>query len=294
MPSYSIEELRRNGPEPLMRWLLARGPATPLTYGYVAQRLERELHIPKIFPTHIGGVAGTLMEQILHVDKDAPLLNVLVVDQLDHLPGKGVTDFLVDRFGAKYSNYENFSLADKERIVRRAVLEVRSYKKWADIYSQLFNRPSPRIDQEISQLTEQDGKSPDGRKGGGGEGPLHKRLKKYIANNPKLVDSRIGKHRTIIPEAPLPSGDYVDLRIENGLFTVLIEVKSRISGLDDLRRGIFQCIKYDAVARAEFHPLMPDLRVYLVTENHLPKYLLNLARSLNIRTCVVSVPDSFK
>lgn len=81
MPTYTIKRLRADGLEPTLQLLLigaTKGRRIP--YGRVTSHLEQKLGIPKVFPTHIGGVAGSLMSRIWEVDEEAPLINVLVVN----------------------------------------------------------------------------------------------------------------------------------------------------------------------------------------------------------------------
>ncbi|MCL6272362.1 hypothetical protein M3P05_20830, partial [Sansalvadorimonas sp. 2012CJ34-2] len=68
-------------------------------------------------------------------------------------------------------------------------------------------------------------------------------------------------------------------------------VKSHISNENDLNRGIFQCIKYQALLRAEQKALSqpPTARAYLVTESDLPAQLQNLADRLGIYCYTISV-----
>ena len=73
-----------------MRWLLPRvTKRESMTYGEIAAALEICLNIRKIFSIHVGHVAGHLMNDILEIYPDAPLLNALVVDG-SGVPGKGI------------------------------------------------------------------------------------------------------------------------------------------------------------------------------------------------------------
>ena len=56
-----------------------------------------------------------------------------------------------------------------------------------------------------------------------------------------------------------------------------IEVKSRDSNWHDLRRGIFQCIKYRAVLQAQ-ERTVTSVDVLLVSERGLPADLTRLAK----------------
>lgn len=63
-----------------------------------------------------------------------------------------------------------------------------------------------------------------------------------------------------------------------------VEVKSEISDDADLVRGLYQCVKYEAVLRAEMAAggLRQNVRVCLPTPNHLSAELQRLQTVLGI------------
>ena len=65
--------------------------------------------------------------------------------------------------------------------------------------------------------------------------------------------------------------------------TVAIEVKSSDSDNADLRRGVFQCIKYRAVMEAMDIRLDPRIIAILVTQTRLPGKLKGLLRQHGVR-----------
>lgn len=97
---YSVEQLCSDGLEPTFRYLLPVTAAnTTITYGQIADALQVDLDIDgNVFPTHIGAVVGTLMERIHQVEPNAPLINVLVVNQNTGQPGVGADGFLREWF----------------------------------------------------------------------------------------------------------------------------------------------------------------------------------------------------
>lgn len=102
MASYTREDLQYRGMEPLLRLLIdAAENGKKITYKRVAEFLEKELQIPKVFSTHIGGVAGTLMNRLLEIDAKLPLINLLVVSSSDQVPGVGANWYLKHHFGRK-------------------------------------------------------------------------------------------------------------------------------------------------------------------------------------------------
>jgi hypothetical protein len=107
-------------------------------------------------------------------------------------------------------------------------------------------------------------------------------LKEFIAANPQVVGLPTGLRGEL--ECPLPSGDCVDVLFENGDAWIAVEVKARHSPEADVVRGIFQCIKYQAVVEAyqTSLDLPPDARAILVLEAPLPPRLIPLKNMLGV------------
>ena len=122
-----------------------------------------------------------------------------------------------------------------------------------------------------------------------GESQRHKRLKEAIANNPTLIGClpSLGRGET---EFRLPSGDALDVFFRNESNWLAIEVKTAVSVEADLVRGLFQCVKYQAVLDAWRRVLMDDVievRVILALEANLPNSLLVLCDALRVDVVVV-------
>ena len=115
-----------------------------------------------------------------------------------------------------------------------------------------------------------------------GEGQDHRRLKEFIADNPQVVGLPAGLKGML--EYALPSGDCVDVLFQNGDAWVAIEVKGKHSPEADVVRGIFQCIKYQAVVEAyqTSQQLPPAARAILVLETPLPARLISLKDLLGV------------
>jgi hypothetical protein len=63
----------------------------------------------------------------------------------------------------------------------------------------------------------------------------------------------------------------------------MVEVKSCKSNDEDLRRGIYQCVKYREVKKSEHLPYEIDVQSILVTERELNSGLKERARILGIK-----------
>ena len=241
MPAYTVEQLKENGPPFAMAMLLnciVRGESF-VTYDSLRRELEYQMNIDRIWPTHPGEVAGSLMDQILKIDPNAPLINVLIT-RGSGIPGKGVGGYLAVRHrNPQLADWDNVPRKMKLQLVDRERKKVFKYKNWASLNQQLFGKgalgklrkPSPR---------ESDHKKSD--RGGPAESKEHKKLKSWVAADP----SRIGLSQRYGPgvtEYPLMSGDKVDVMfIAHDKFRA-VEVKSLKSNDDDLKRGIYQCAK---------------------------------------------------
>ena len=89
-------------------------------------------------------------------------------------------------------------------------------------------------------------------------------------------------------EYTLLSGDRLDVyfQLKDGT-QVAVEVKSEISDDADILRGIYQCVKYDAVLKAErcVHCGKGDnypVKVILVLEREMPMEKISVASLLNV------------
>lgn len=287
------ENLLEYAIEPTLRWLVAAAlDGTVMTYGDVKQKLEDEVGFSTIFTIRIGFVAGSLIEKILERLPNAPLINVLVVNQTDRQPSEGAGGFMADRFneprlskqGAKQKHPQLW-----ETTFRRAAAEVYEYgpDDWAKLHKKVFggSLTLKQIEQqreERKQGKEQDG-IPTGRNyGSGGEGKFHRELRLWIKENPEAVHASFADAEAET-EADLDSGDRIDVVYKCPGRIVLLEVKSRISNEADVRRGVYQCIKYRAVRAAMDVRHEPLIETYLVTEAKLPGNIAALLRLHKIK-----------
>lgn len=262
---------------PAMRWLIPVAlDDDTMTYGHLKRRLEREAGFSTIFSAHVGHVAGALMHRIHKVEPSAPLINVLVVNQGDGQPSDGAGAFMAKRFGIKKlaeehakENYPDLW----EETFSRAAAEVYSYsaEEWATLYGRVFEEPLPIAKIEKDRSRRKEGTEEDGlqyntrRRGKGGEGPHHKSLREWVTKNPTHVHKSFAMARAET-EVDLLSGDRVDAVYYCGDRIIVLEVKSRISNEIDLRRGVYQCVKYRAVKKAMDVRDDPPIEAYLVTE----------------------------
>lgn len=267
MAKYSIENdlCSDEGLRHLFDYLLPHiATNSTITYGEIAEWLARDLGIPRIFTTQIGHVTGTLMNRILEIDASAPLLNLLVVN-VKGIPGKGANGFIRDRFGLPGKG--DSPIPNREDYIEKEASRVFTFRRWPRIYRRLFKTAPPEIDPAtLVQGTEEDGKPPATTKGGHGgpaEGPAHKALKAYILANPPCVGAPAEPDKSE-DEYLLLSADEIDVVFEHGDAAYLVEVKAANSDEADLRRGVYQCVKYRAVYHAQCKGLTPNIKIHAI------------------------------
>ncbi|MDH5413422.1 MAG: hypothetical protein OEW87_04735 [Flavobacteriaceae bacterium] len=287
MSTYTIEQICEDGPQYAMAMLIEciKSGEPFVTYGAIASELEYQLKINKIFSTHMGYVAGTLMDSILEIDPKAPLINVLITRPTG-IPGVGAGGYLAKRYKSpKLLKWDKVPLSKKKEIIERERKKVFKYKKWEEIYKELFGGSSVKLRTETG--TEYDF-STSSNYGGAAESDEHKKLKEWVSLNPH----KIGVSKTFgvgITESRLLSGDEVDVVFSDGNSFKVIEVKSCRSNNEDFKRGVYQCVKYREVKKAEHAPYDIDVQSILVTERELNPELQERAKLLGIKWKMVSV-----
>lgn len=290
MSEYTISYLNEEGSKHAMANLIkcVEHGEPFVTYGGIGRHLEQRLSISRVFATRIGGVVGTMMDKILVVDPDAPLLNALTT-RSNGIPGEGVAGYIDQKY-LKESKKKWADLSDKKKlkIVERIRQDVRSYSKWDEIYQNLWgeqvadNFPEEEINED----------SDSNRSGSGYGGPAesdeHKALKEWVAKNPAEIGipERFGNGKS---EFKLLSGDVVDVLFSDGKSFFAVEVKSVISSDDDFRRGLYQCVKYCAVLEAQELPVKADVTGILVTERDLGGELKRRRKLFEIKHIVTAV-----
>lgn len=216
----------------LVYW--AKTGQTKHTYGELAAAIGR--------PTfhRLGNPLGQFQNVIDALSalskREIPTLNSLVRNKEKGIPSDGFS--FVDQ------GYTQLDDAGKRVFVDGLNSRACAYKYWDWVLSQLELSPYvPFTEVEIANIMTSSCKY------GGGEGVEHKALKDYIYDNPEAIGIKNVVNRQ--KEYSLPSGDKVDVYfwLSDGSH-VAVEVKPSISNDDDIKRGIFQCVKYKAVMDA--------------------------------------------
>ena len=283
----TAENLKAHAAKPLTQWLIdAAKRRTWITYGEAKRRLETEAGFDTIFSPMMGRPAGELMHRILAVDSNCPPLNILLVRQEDLMPGKGAGPFMANYRGDERLRAPEFreTNTDEWRLAcDELATDVYAFADWDEVYRRAFRERLPTP-------VPSKGRNKDSGRRRKGEGPRHKALRLWVRDNPGALRHDYAAFETQ-SEFLLDSADRVDVVYRGPNSTVAIEVKSSDSDDADLRRGVFQCIKYRAVMKAMDIRSNPRIIAVLVTQAPLPGALKSLARRHGIRHFMAPVRD---
>ncbi|MGI9307408.1 MAG: hypothetical protein ACR2P5_08935 [Gammaproteobacteria bacterium] len=181
-------------------------------------------------------------------------------------------------------------------------LKVDFFKGQAAVFYKYDSVNEPDFDKKLIKLLE-NGKSEiesdvraetrenyNRKYGKGGEGEKHKALKEYASKNPQIFG--MPGESEVKTEYPLPSGDSLDVLFKNNNHWTAVEVKSSISNFNDkdIKRGIYQCVKYRAVlnAMAEAENTPETSEVFLFLEDK------NISEELKVLARILSITIKFK
>jgi hypothetical protein len=234
--------------------------------------LAKEVGIPN--PRNLNFVLGSIGQALELLgaswgDK-IPAIQCLVINKNTLLPGEGIGGFI-----EKKEDFWKLPRWQQRALIGAELNRVFAYPRWKEVLDALKLKPAPL---DFSAIADEAAKFR-----GGGESPMHKRLKEFVASHPEAIGLS-PKLPSGQMEFPLPSGDVLDVLFKRGIDLVGVEVKSLVSGIDDIARGVFQCVKYRAVLEAyqASRNHAQSARAVLALEGPFPAILLPLKNLLGI------------
>ncbi|MCF6328794.1 MAG: hypothetical protein L3J02_03230 [Henriciella sp.] len=241
----------------------------PITY----ENLASELKMPN--PRNLNYVLGSIGKALNNLSdlwgEDVPPLQCLVVNKGSGLPGEGISWFIRD-----LADYNKLSRRQRRQVIDTELTKIYGYTKWSKVLKKFGLKAAQ---QDFTSFNKK--ASVGGR--GGGESKEHQELKKYVSTHPHSI----GLPANIFPgdiEHNLPSGDTIDVFFENKKEHIGVEVKSAYSDIGDVTRGLYQCIKYQAVLEARLAATgkPQNVRTMLVLGGPLPMELFPLRNILGV------------
>lgn len=244
-----------------------------ITYGKVAKAVGYPApHTGNLFGSNIGKTLSVMghMFDTMNVDGvSVPMIQALVVGSNTKLPSVGLKEF---------NPTYKFLTADKKKDFFQA--ECRKIFEFGDRWEEVLNRLGIDNPKKVVKGYKKTGGlyNPYGSEGS----PEHRALRDYIAANPAKIGISIKAKG--ITEYPLKSGDSIDVVFEDDSVVFAVEVKSERSGNDDIERGLYQCIKYEEVLKAEdrVHKKSREISCVLVLADSLPFKLRKVRNILDI------------
>ena len=219
----------------------------------------------------LGSIGQTIQQLATEWDETIPPIQCLVVNSQTGLPGEGISWFLGNDV-----QYESLSRASKRVIVNGVHEDIFSYGRWLEVLEavgleRLVVTPVSLIDSA-------------GNSGRGGESQEHQRLKTYVAQHPEAVElpSKLAPGSI---EFRLASADCVDVRFADETNIYAVEVKAAAASASEILRGMFQCVKYEAVLTAmqRIGGRTGNVIVVLALEGDLPEELVGARQVLGVR-----------
>jgi hypothetical protein len=252
-----------------------------ITYGALAE----EIGMPN--PRNLNDVLdciGISLHELSNTwGETIPPIQTAVVNKGTGLPSEGI-GWLFE--GKARKKFDLLPVKERKRLLHMKWAQIYDYPRWQEVLSALGLKPLQSTDQKIVIAAAKIGATRESRGstfGPGGESAAHKKLKNYVAEHPEIL----GLPASVAPgckEAALPSGDRLDVLFTHGHDYIGIEVKSSLSSVEDITRGIFQCVKYCAVIEAEqaSKGVPQSARALLVLQEKLPESLIGLRNRLGV------------
>jgi hypothetical protein len=255
---------------------------TTVTYG----QFSREMKM--LNPRNLNWVLGALGSELKILEKKwnekIPPLNCLVLNKYDGTPQHGI------EFYMPLEEFENLTPAKKKLTVQLVMSDIWEFQKWDEVLRNFGLEPIIPSDSTVLQELAKEIRY--GR--GGGESEEHRRLKEYVKGNPGAVG--LGKPIFGKTEYCFHSMDEIDVLFCFASAWVGIEVKGKDSDDADIMRGIFQCIKYQALIEAtqRYEQAKVNGRVLLALGGKLSHELRQLTGILHIDVVEgIQIPDTF-
>lgn len=241
--------------------------------------LAQELGMPN--PRNLNYPLAAISSEIVELNRrqgwETPAIAALVVHMHDGLPGEG--------FGLedpRLARYRELSPSQRRRMIAAALADIFAYGRWADVLEAL-NLPQPLSAEQAYEIGAEDTAvsepAPEAM-----WAVETRQLKELIAANPALVDVRLGRAIGQV-DFVLPSLDVLDVIVQSKDEWVAVVVREQGASLEELRRSVFDCVKYRALIEAMIAAAngREGARAVLALGGNLPPGLAALKNTLGIQ-----------
>jgi hypothetical protein len=236
---------------PILLWAAMKGKK--ISYKQVAEELQRRHgEVIKRRMTLYGKPAGKIGDALRLLSEEwgveiPPINTIMVRGDKKGLPGDGANPYIARYLTA--TALKRMTDSNRDALAREVIEAVYDYTDW-DKVRRYFNLGILKVVPALLHSTEPPIKLPKPKPARGGpESPAHKELKMRVSAHPELF-AKLGKFAKGKEEAPLSSGDEVDVLFRNKDTQLAVEVKHATAPESEYVRGLFQCVKYRATIRA--------------------------------------------
>ena len=240
-----------------------------ILYGQLA--LEMGMNNPRTLNYPLGAVGTAMLDLGQRWGRPVPPIQALVMNKSSGLPGEGIA-----LFAPSGSDFKTANRRDRRLIVDRMLQDVFTFPDWDAVLGHFSLSPAPVVDLPPAKTLVP--------KGGGGEGVEHRMLKEALSRNPQWVGlSSKSPHGEL--EHPLLSGDSIDVLFAGADRLIAAEVKGASAPSTEVVRGLFQCVKYEAVLNAEARATgsAVDCEAVLALGGPMPSSLIRLRHTLGVQ-----------
>ena len=274
---------------PMLIWCAKHGKK--ITYGQLDQEIQRRKLGHHVNVVVYGHPAGAIGNALLETEKDLgekiPPINSLVVNAKTGIPGTGC-DYYMQHY-LEENKPRALTGQQRKSMAEDTMEEIWQYQGW-DVLLKKYDLTPLHGDIPSLNVATVSKKLP--KKGGWSNEPEseeHAALKIWVSKNPNILKSKI-PFMNGETEWLYASADRVDVMFLHSEGCMAVEVKSIKSNDADLERGIYQCVKYQSLLRAELKAAgnIPNGLAVLVSERNLPDSLVQLADLLGVRVIVVA------
>lgn len=268
----------------LVEFAFDRSPITYTEWDRII--VERNLGHHVLLPQY-GRPAGQIGDACIRYSAatgtSVPLINLLIIRGNTRIPGQGA-DHYIREFCSTFLNHDvdpaTLTLREKQAIIEDSHQKIFDFPDWNDVLEffglQTVERNAGRLDVDVDRPEPNAQNWHIGR-----ESIAHQNLKAFIASNPNAIGLPPGSEA--VKEFRLWSGDEIDVFFP--VESLGVEVKTSSAGFDELHRGVFQCIKYKAVLRAQqiYRREIPTADCVLAVGGELPQGLRSVMATFNLR-----------
>ena len=251
--------------------ILVRQAKAHQTMFYSELALEIGISNPRTLNYPLDSIGRALLDLGKRWGRRVPPIQALVINKLSGYPGEGFSPFAHGE-----QDFKRLPRRERRRIVRSMFEEVFIFPDWDQVLDAFALPGAPAVElPPVDQVS---------ARGGGGEGAEHKRLKEALSVNPRWIGlpNRLSPGKV---ETNLRSGDSLDVLFSDNNRRLAVEVKAASAPVGEIIRGLFQCVKYEAVLDAEARVTgsRADCEAVLALGGSFPGELTPLRHTLGVR-----------